>query len=102
MLATKDVAKATEVSLSTVWRVLNRNVKAGGLMRKKVQKWQKGDDECMTYETKVILVSLAEIVVKAKDPKEIYKALQKMANVEGIVLQPFEEAKAEAENSQAQ
>ena len=52
-------------------------------------------DESVAFETKVILMSLAEIAIKAKNPKEIYKAIQKMANVEGIILKSYEEAKAE-------
>jgi hypothetical protein len=36
----------------------------------------------MAYETKVILVSLAEIACRT-EAKEVYKAIAKMANVEG-------------------
>jgi len=49
----------------------------------------------MAYETKVILISLAEIACKADSPKEIYKAIAKMANAEGVILKSYEEAKAE-------
>ena len=50
----------------------------------------------MAYETKVILISLAEIAVRT-NAKAVYKAIAKMANVEGVILKPWEEAKAELE-----
>ena len=53
--------------------------------------------ETVAYETKVILISLAEIAVKANDAKEVYKAIAKMANAEGVILKSYEEAKAELE-----
>ena len=49
------------------------------------------------YETKVVLSALADITVKAKSTKEVYASIQKMANVEGVVLKPFDEAKKESE-----
>ena len=50
----------------------------------------------MAYETKVILISLAEIAVRT-GAKEVYKAIAKMANAEGVILKSYEEAKAELE-----
>jgi len=47
----------------------------------------------MAFETKVLLVSLAEHAIVANS-KYMYDTIAKMANVEGVVLQPFEEAKA--------
>jgi len=43
----------------------------------------------MTYETKVMLSALANIVRKAEDLGEVYEALEEMANVEGVMLKPF-------------
>ena len=43
----------------------------------------------MSFETKVILVAIGEIVQKSKDTKEVYQALERMAKIEGIELAPF-------------
>ena len=48
----------------------------------------------MAYETKVLLAMLAEIALRTKS-KEMYKAIVKFANVEGVVLKPYEEAMLE-------
>ena len=50
----------------------------------------------MAYETKVILVALAEAALK-DNARGVYKLIAKMANVEGLVLKPFDEARAELE-----
>ena len=47
--------------------------------------------ESVEYETKVLLIALAKIVSKADNIKEIYEAIEEMANAEGIVLKPLEE-----------
>jgi len=52
-------------------------------------------DGGVAYETKVILISLAEIAKKATSVKEMYDAIAKMANAEGVILKSYEEAKAE-------
>ena len=46
-------------------------------------------------ETKVILQALAHIVAKADSIEEIYYALSRMANTEGIRLEPLEVVKKE-------
>ena len=51
--------------------------------------------ESMAYETKVILNALAYILRNANSLKDAYEALEEMANSEGVVLKPFEEAKEE-------
>ena len=43
----------------------------------------------MAYETKVLLMAIAQIVQKADSLKEVYEAIEKMANVEGVVLDPY-------------
>ena len=53
----------------------------------------------MAYETKVLLVALAEIACRT-NAKEVYIAIQKMANVEGVILKSYEEARAEIEEEQ--
>jgi len=45
----------------------------------------------MAYETKVMLIALAEIAKKAGSVKEMYEAIAKMANAEGVILEPYEE-----------
>ena len=49
----------------------------------------------MAYETKVLLIALSEIACRTNDAEEIYNAIAKMANAEGVILKPYEEAKAE-------
>ena len=51
-------------------------------------------DESAAYEIKVLLIALAKIVRKADSIEEIYKAIEDMANAEGIVLKPLEENKS--------
>ena len=43
----------------------------------------------MTYETKVVLTAIAQIINKADNLKEVYQAVEKMANVEGVLLDPY-------------
>lgn len=45
----------------------------------------------MALETKVILVAIGNIIKLSKDPREIYKAVEDMANVEGIKLAPYDD-----------
>jgi len=45
----------------------------------------------VAYETKVLLIALAKIVRKADNIEEIYKAIEEMANAEGVVLKPLDE-----------
>ena len=47
----------------------------------------------MAYETKVLLIAIAKIISKAESIEEIYKAVELMANAEGLVLQSLEEMK---------
>ena len=51
----------------------------------------------MSYETKAILTSLAEHALRTNS-KEMYRIISKMANTEGVILKPYEEAKAELDN----
>ena len=45
----------------------------------------------MAYETKVILISLADAALRTNS-KEMYNIIAKMANVEGVVLKSYKEA----------
>jgi len=47
----------------------------------------------VAYETKVLLIAIAKIISKADSIEEVYKAVQLMANAEGLVLQSLEEMK---------
>ena len=51
----------------------------------------------MAYETKVILMALAERVIKAESVKEAYGAIRRAASVEGVHLPPYDEFKRELE-----
>ena len=51
----------------------------------------KGAGLDLSYETKVLLIAIAKIVRKADNIKEIYEAIEEMANAEGVVLKPLEE-----------
>jgi len=50
----------------------------------------------MAYETKVILIALARLALREK-AKSMYKEIAAMANAEGVVLKPYDEAIAEIE-----
>ena len=50
----------------------------------------------MAYETKVLLMALAQMALRTNS-KEMYKFIAQMANVEGLVLKSWDEAKSEAE-----
>ena len=58
---------------------------------------RRGGDLKMAYEIKVLLIALAEIVLNTSGDTEtarkIYEAIAKMANAEGVILQPYDEAK---------
>ena len=45
----------------------------------------------MALETKVILLALGKIAKLSKDPRVIYNAIADMANVEGVVMEPYED-----------
>ncbi|MDR0248439.1 MAG: hypothetical protein LBI44_02090 [Oscillospiraceae bacterium] len=47
----------------------------------------------MAYETKVLLMLLADTACRTNS-KEMYEVIAKIANVEGVVLKPWDEAKA--------
>jgi hypothetical protein len=44
----------------------------------------------MTYETKVVLSAVAQFICKADTLEEAYDAVKEMANVEGLLLEPYE------------
>lgn len=48
----------------------------------------------MAYETKVILIALAQIALRT-DARVVYNAIMQMANAEGVVLKSWDEARAE-------
>ena len=46
----------------------------------------------MAYETKALLAAIAEIMkLSGGDMERAYKALQKIANTEGVILDPYNE-----------
>jgi hypothetical protein len=52
----------------------------------------------MAFETKVLLATLAEAIVRSNNVKEAYNILTKAANVEGIQLPSYEDKLKEIEN----
>ena len=50
----------------------------------------------MAYETKVILIGLAQLAI-AENSRAMYNHIATMANAEGVVLKSYDEAKAEME-----
>jgi hypothetical protein len=56
----------------------------------------------MAYETKTLLVSIANIIEKASSLEEAYNTVAEIANVEGVILRRFgakrDEPKGEAKN----
>jgi hypothetical protein len=53
----------------------------------------------MAYETKVLLIGLADAAAKARS-KVMYDLIAKMANAEGVILDVYEEAVKEHEKSE--
>ncbi len=47
----------------------------------------------MAFEFKMFIVMMAEIVKRAESVEEIYKALDRMAAIEGVKIVPFNEEK---------
>ena len=43
------------------------------------------------YQTKVLLIAIANIIRKSDNLKDVYRAIEQMANVEGILIRPWEE-----------
>jgi hypothetical protein len=44
----------------------------------------------MAYDTKVLLLAIAEIVKLSHNKRDIYAAIAKMANAEGVILEPLD------------
>ena len=51
----------------------------------------------MSYETKELLIAIAEIISRSNDVEEIYQAVAEMANAEGVILKTLEEKRGERE-----
>ena len=51
----------------------------------------------MAYETKVLLAQIAQYAIVTRS-KLMYKYICKIANVEGLILKPYDEAIAEIES----
>ena len=47
----------------------------------------------MSYETKVLLISLAKIISSAKNLEEVYQVVVDMADADGVKIKSFSEAK---------
>jgi hypothetical protein len=47
----------------------------------------------MAYETKTLLASLAKIAAKAETAEEVYDAIAEIANIEGVILKPYDEVR---------
>ena len=54
----------------------------------------------MTYETKVVLSAVAQFICKADSLEEAYDAVKEMANVEGLLLEPYEKKKKKQKEAQ--
>ena len=55
----------------------------------------------MAYETKVLLLAISEIILKADTPKEIYESIATMANAEGVILKSYDAEKERKEQQKA-
>ena len=47
------------------------------------------------YDTKVLLKAIAMAVLRASTTKEAYNIIAEIANAEGVLLKPYDEAKKE-------
>ena len=45
----------------------------------------------MAIENKILLMAVSEIMKKSRNLKEAHDAVAKIANAEGVVLEPFED-----------
>ena len=48
-----------------------------------------------SYETKVILIAIANIIRKSGSLREVYDAIEATANAEGIVVRPWKNDSAD-------
>ena len=53
----------------------------------------------MAYETKVLLMAITEIVGSNDNIEDIWQAIARIANVEGVVLESLEEFKKKKKGS---
>jgi hypothetical protein len=51
--------------------------------------------ECMGYETKVILVAVADIIETSKSLDEAFERISRLANVEGVIVERHPKEKSE-------
>ena len=56
----------------------------------------------MTYETKVVLNAVAQFIRKADTLEEAYDSVKEMANVEGLLLEPYEKKRKKQKEEQEQ
>ena len=56
----------------------------------------------MTYETKVVLNAVAQLIRKADTLEEAYDSVKEMANVEGLLLEPYEKKRKKQKEGQEQ
>ena len=56
----------------------------------------------MAYETKVILQGISQHCLRVKTSKQVYNVVRKMAQVEGLSLPSYADAKAEVEKEDAE
>jgi len=54
----------------------------------------------MTYDTKVILQALADAIIKSESAKQLYDYIADLANVEGVIIIPYEDARKRLKQSE--
>jgi hypothetical protein len=54
----------------------------------------------MAYENKVLLMAVSEIMKKSKNLRDAHEAVAKIANVEGVILEPFGDREDDDEESE--
>ena len=59
-----------------------------------IQTISKGE-KTIAYETKALLIAIANIMRLSKDMKQAYEALVEMANSEGVIVKPLEDENEE-------
>ena len=55
----------------------------------------------MPYETKVLLMAMAQMALKVGS-REMYYYIASLANIEGVVLKSYDDAKAELDSQSKQ
>jgi hypothetical protein len=55
----------------------------------------------VAFDTKMMISAVSQLIAKSETLEEAYRAVQKMGNVEGVFIEPYEEVRAQNEKDKA-